>query len=174
MAAELTIRLSPHNLDFLREYASAHRMTVGQTIECSLARLRDEPQVALRAERERPQVCAELRARFKVLGEQWRQATAFMSSLSDMVTHPTYQQIIGMGGEAVPLLLEELKRQPDHWFWALKAITGEDPVSEAIRGNVDAMREAWLAWGREHGNLCSSAEPMAEVLPPLDPPKGTI
>ena len=95
----------------------------------------------------------ETRATFEELTEQWREATCFLSSLTDIVAHPAYQRIIGMGREAIPLLLDELKRQPDHLFWALKAITGEDPVPAAMRGDIRAMSEAWLAWGREHGYL---------------------
>ena len=34
-----------------------------------------------------------------------------------------YQRIIGMGLPVVPLILEELEREPDQWFWALEAIT---------------------------------------------------
>lgn len=45
----------------------------------------------------------------------------------EMAMHPAYQRIIGLGPEVAPLLLRELERQPDHWFWALKALTGADP-----------------------------------------------
>src|ERR1700687_4065288 len=65
---------------------------------------------------------------FRELARQWKEATEFTSSTTQMVMHPAYQQIIGMGREALPFLLAELRRKPDHWFWALKAITGEDPV----------------------------------------------
>ncbi|HEX7450259.1 MAG TPA: hypothetical protein VF306_22055 [Pirellulales bacterium] len=53
----------------------------------------------------------------------------------------------------LPHLLRELARQPDHWFYALAAITGEDPIPAGAEGNVAAMTEAWLAWGRAHGCL---------------------
>jgi hypothetical protein len=33
-----------------------------------------------------------------------------------MAMLPPYQQIIGMGPPAVPLILEELRREPDQWF----------------------------------------------------------
>jgi hypothetical protein len=77
--------------------------------------------------------------RFRDLVRQWKDATVLTSSFSEMATHPTYQQIIGMGKEVLPLLLEELRREPDHWFWALKSITGEDPVPPADRGKLQAM-----------------------------------
>jgi hypothetical protein len=66
-----------------------------------------------------------------------------------------YQRIVGMGTAAVPLILEELKREPDQWFWALESITEENPVPPEAAGRVRAMAEAWLRWGRERGVLKS-------------------
>jgi hypothetical protein len=68
-----------------------------------------------------------------------------------MAMHPAYQQIIGLDSPALPLILLELRRELDHWFWALKAITGQDPVPPESRGRVQKMTDAWLDWGREHG-----------------------
>jgi hypothetical protein len=68
-----------------------------------------------------------------------------------MVLHPAYQQIIGMGKEALPFLIRELERNPDHWFWALRAITGEDPVPAEHRGRVRLMAQDWVKWARKRG-----------------------
>ena len=89
--------------------------------------------------------------KFYSLAEAWRQEVRFTSSLTQMVLHPTYQRIIGMGVAAVPFLLRELERKPDHWFWALHAITGADPVKPEDRGKLRKMSEAWLTWGKEQG-----------------------
>jgi hypothetical protein len=94
---------------------------------------------------------AVLAARFDALAAEWREATAFLSSTSAMVAHPAYQAIIGLGWPAVPLLLRDLEREPVHWFEALRAITGEDPVAREQWGNIPAMATAWLAWGRQRG-----------------------
>ena len=56
-----------------------------------------------------------------------------------------------MGNYAVPLILSELKRKPGHWFWALKAVTGEDPVLPEQRGRIKEMTKAWLQWGHRQG-----------------------
>lgn len=96
---------------------------------------------------------AELVRRFQQLAREWKDAKVFLSSGTEIALHPAYQQIIGMGKEAIPLILEELQRDEDHWFWALKAITGEDPVPAGDRGNLPRMTEAWLAWARTHGYL---------------------
>ncbi len=92
-------------------------------------------------------------ARFRDLVRQWKATTLFTSSGTEMALHPAYQQIIGMGKEALPLILAELKREEDHWLWALKSITGEDPVPEADRGSVPKMTGAWLQWAQKHGYL---------------------
>lgn len=56
-----------------------------------------------------------------------------------------------MGAGVVPLILYDLKTSRDDWFWALSAITGENPITEADAGNVPKMTEAWLRWGRAKG-----------------------
>jgi hypothetical protein len=91
--------------------------------------------------------------RFLMLKEEWEADTAHLSSITEIAMHPAYQQIIGMGPIAIPLILSEMKKQPSHWFWALKSITGEDPVLQEHRGKIFQMAEAWLRWGREQGYL---------------------
>ena len=89
----------------------------------------------------------------QALVQQWKQACAFLSSTSAMVAHPAYQAIIELGQPVVPLLLRELEKEPVHWFEALKAITGDDPVSPTDWGNIPAMTSAWLVWGRSRNLL---------------------
>jgi hypothetical protein len=91
--------------------------------------------------------------RFDKLVEQWRDETEFCSSITDICAHEAYQQIIGLGDAALPLIFEELRRGPDHWFYALSAITGVEVVPKDHRGNLEAMRQDWLTWGREKGYL---------------------
>jgi len=87
--------------------------------------------------------------RFSRLLNQWRKDTRFHSSLDSLVMDQSYQQILAMGHEALPLILREIERQPDHLFWALSQISGEDPVPESARGDIEKMRDYWLKWGRE-------------------------
>jgi len=92
-----------------------------------------------------------LRRQFESLRDEWKAQSEFLSSTTDMALLWPYQSIIGMGTNVVPLILEELSRENDHWFWALKAITKADPVPMKDRGNIRAMTAAWLRWGREQG-----------------------
>lgn len=90
---------------------------------------------------------------FESYADQWRAESRFLSSTSQMAMLWPYQRIIGMGLPAVPLILRELQREPDHWFWALRAITGADPVDAEDKGNLDKMTQAWLKWGQDNGFL---------------------
>ena len=61
-----------------------------------------------------------------------------------------YQQIIGMGERALPLIFDEMQAHGGRWFWALRAITGENPVRPEDRGDARRMTQTWLEWAREH------------------------
>ena len=89
--------------------------------------------------------------RFRELVRQWKAERGPTSSVTKMARHPAYREIVNLGKAAVPLLLAELERQPDHWFLALYEITGVDPVPKESRGRLQEMASAWLRWGREHG-----------------------
>ena len=102
---------------------------------------------------EAPSREASLESRFGRLKEEWKQQSQYLSNATQMAMLQPYQQIIGLGPSVVPLLLRELAREPDHWFWALESITGQNPVPAEVVGHVAATAEAWLAWGRREGLL---------------------
>jgi hypothetical protein len=90
----------------------------------------------------------ELVEEFKSLADHWRLETAGLSSLIKRVTHPAYQQIIGMGPDAIPLILKELQRAPGHWFWALEALTrGKVIVGQDAKTLTD-LAKSWIDWGK--------------------------
>jgi hypothetical protein len=94
---------------------------------------------------------SQLTRKFIRLRDEWKAQRGHEASTMKTVLLPAYQKIIGMGPDAVPLLLGELARSVDNWFWALMAITEEDPVPESARGDGEAMARAWLKWGEERG-----------------------
>lgn len=93
----------------------------------------------------------ELARKFSTLAQQWETEVEGMSSTARMSQHPAYQEIIQMGTEIVPLLLQELKRNPLYWLSALEEITGENPIGPEQRGRIKQMAEAWDKWGKERG-----------------------
>jgi len=94
-----------------------------------------------------------IESEFRELTKKWKSERGATSFSTKICTHPAYQRIIGLGLPVVPLILAELQRELDHWFWALTAITGEDPVLPESRGRVTDMANQWLKWGREHGYI---------------------
>lgn len=96
---------------------------------------------------------ADLRERFQRLTAEWKDQSRFLSNTAQMAMLRPYQRIIGMGWDAVPLILEELQREPDQWFWALEAITEQNPVPRESAGTVRLMAQAWIDWGKQHGFL---------------------
>ena len=93
--------------------------------------------------------------KFQRLSSEWKEKSRYMSNVAQMAVLPSYLGIIGIGPEAIPLILEELRREPDHWFWALEAITQENPVPVEAAGNVKLMTQAWVDWGIQKGYLSS-------------------
>ena len=95
----------------------------------------------------------EIRKEFNRLVVEWKAGRRRGADVVQMTEHPAYRRIIGMGERAVPLILEELERQSDHWFPALHELTGTSPVPEESKGNVAKMRRAWLDWGKNEAYI---------------------
>jgi hypothetical protein len=89
--------------------------------------------------------------RFQRLAAEWKSKSRHLSNTAQMAMLDPYQRIIGMGWSAVPLILEELRRAPDQWFWALEKITDANPVPAEAAGRVRQMAQAWIKWGEEQG-----------------------
>jgi two-component system response regulator RegA len=92
-----------------------------------------------------------MRQRFERLASAWRAETQFSSSVPEIFMNKNYQEIIGQGVAIVPFILEDLKKGSDHWYWALGAITGDNPAENAPPGDIAAISSAWLEWGRRKG-----------------------
>ena len=91
---------------------------------------------------------------FRQLVEVWKSETGHLSSVTKAIAHPSYLRIIGLSKDSFEyeierLLLCELEADPDHWFAALRAITGDDPVKP--EHDFDDAVGAWLEWGKQKG-----------------------
>lgn len=92
--------------------------------------------------------------RFQQLVARWRAERGATSLSADIAAHPAYHEIMGMGANAIPLILAQMKTEgndPDHWFWALTVLTGVNPVPQKDRGDTVKMAIAWLDWGEQEG-----------------------
>ena len=92
--------------------------------------------------------------KFRRLSRTWKKETRFVSNVTTKAMHVAYQKIIGMGKAVVPLILADLRDNgPNDWFWALHVLTDANPIKERMAGDMQAMTEAWLGWGRREGYL---------------------
>jgi hypothetical protein len=95
-----------------------------------------------------------LKTLFHEQAERWKKETRHWSSVTKMLAHPSYLRIVGLtrlstNNELERLLLHELESEPDYWFDALAAVTGDDPVRPEC--DFDRSVNAWLDWGRQKG-----------------------
>jgi hypothetical protein len=94
-----------------------------------------------------------LEARFLEHADKWERETAFISATPMRVMHESYQSIMSMGPDVIPILLKDLQKRQRHWFWALRHLTNTDPVPEKDRGYIDKMIAAWIDWGKAKGQI---------------------
>lgn len=100
-----------------------------------------------------------LAEKFNELATQWESETCNISSPGTIAKHPAILKIIKMGidhkDEVIRLILNRMEYRPWFWFDALMQITdaSENPVSQPLHGNMEAMTEAWLNWGKMNGYL---------------------
>jgi GAF domain-containing protein len=94
-------------------------------------------------------------ARFNALAAKWKVDTQTSLLMTQKCTDPSYQRIIGMGQQILPLLLNKISEPSgEDWFWALSAITDENPIKLEHRGIIDKITEDWIKWGRSQGYEC--------------------
>lgn len=97
---------------------------------------------------------ASVETQFNALLEEWLAYRRPSRNLAEMLAHPAYQRIIGMGLVApypvVQLILRDLCQRERYWFDALYQIVNDDPVP-ADATTFEEFRIAWLEWGKAKG-----------------------
>ena len=96
-----------------------------------------------------------LRAQFQLLNTVWQ--TERSDTPTEACAHWAYEQIIGLGVAAVPLILEDIDQGERWWHLALVAITGHNPTNGA--STYDEKSTAWAKWGHEK-RLVPSKQPL--------------
>ena len=99
---------------------------------------------------------------FNRLANEWLKQRPKGVDVAEMIRHPAYQAIIDIGPQAVPWLLERLAQRPDHWFYALNQITNAKPVQKQHQGNIKAMAEDWIKWGKQNDRRNAEEKPIVQ------------
>lgn len=82
---------------------------------------------------------------------KWKEDTRFCSSMREIIGNEHYRAIIALGPDVVPVILEHLEQEPEHLSSALLELTGENPLRPEHAGNIRALSETWVRWGRARG-----------------------
>jgi len=93
------------------------------------------------------------RVDFNRLAAKVQEDTKYDSGFQGIIDHPAHKEIVEAGEFAIKYILQDLQKDPWHWFMALHLITGEFVIKPEHRGMVQAMTGDWLEWGREKGYI---------------------
>jgi hypothetical protein len=91
-----------------------------------------------------------IQLKFQLLAEKWKEESRFLSFAKERTELLTYQAIIDMGKPIIPYILMEMQAHPNHWFAALKQLTGTNPILPEYKGNMKAMINDWILWGKKN------------------------
>lgn len=84
--------------------------------------------------------------RFRRLYSVWLDDTAHMSSVREMMAQESFEQMVAMGPDVLPLVLRELKAKPTFLFLVAQRITGHNPVTPDCVGDVQKIVTCWVNW----------------------------
>jgi hypothetical protein len=124
-------------------------VTPGPSVDVTNVQAEESPAVRIPSDAR-----AEKWLKFQRLAKDWQAQRSIRSSITSIAMMPAYQSIIGMGDDAIPLIIARLRSEgddPDQWFWALKHITQEDPVDPQDRGDFSKMARTWIRWAEDEG-----------------------
>lgn len=88
--------------------------------------------------------------KFLTLKNKWKSETCYFSSSISIFNNSAYREIINLGSKSIPWIIRELKKTDDHWFFALKEITGVNPVNPINYGIIPKMKEDWVNWAKQN------------------------
>lgn len=94
-----------------------------------------------------------MKERFDELKAIWENDTIFLSDSNKIVNHPAYLEIISMGEEVLPYIIKDMWETNNHWFEALRKITGVDVIPAEHYGNIPLMVQDWIEWANENLSL---------------------
>lgn len=89
-------------------------------------------------------VCNDNRNKFYSLLNQWRNNTAALSSPKQITSDEAFLQIVSMGKDAVPYILDEISDKPSNLVWALNIM-----FKKKISNSNITIPQACELWTKE-------------------------
>lgn len=88
--------------------------------------------------------------KFEFYKKKWMENTKYSSTIREIVADENYHKIIDLGFSVVPYIFKELDNENlrRRWISALYKMTGANPVKTDHAGNIDAITQDWIEWGK--------------------------
>jgi|ERR1035441_2439584 hypothetical protein len=102
----------------------------------------------------------QIKQKFETYKSKWKEETFLSSSISDIVNNESYQSIIALGFIVVPFIINDLKENDEHWFYALEKITEQNPIKKEHRGIIKLMKNDWIEWAKENDQFYEGITPI--------------
>ena len=71
---------------------------------------------------------------------------SYSSSPDIILLDPNFQEIVSLGSEAIPFILEEIEHKPSVLVWSLNLITGRRISEKKV--SVAEASKLWINWGK--------------------------
>lgn len=92
----------------------------------------------------------EISKKFEDLKREWLADTSMLSSPRLKYDNENYKEIIKLDSFVLPSIIEDLRENNNDWLFALRTITGIDPVPKEHQGDFELMKEDWLSWAEKN------------------------
>jgi hypothetical protein len=74
---------------------------------------------------------------------EWENATMFFSNSDQIISEENFKNIVDMGTDAVPLIIDEIDKNPSTLVWALNLIYGEK-ISDNPHTTIPEACKLWV------------------------------
>ena len=95
---------------------------------------------------------SDLEIKFNDLSQKWQDETGLFS-INKQKVNDTFLEIISLGKDIIPFILNELKSpySTASWHIALKALAHVNPVLDIELRDSDIVKSKWIEWGKING-----------------------
>jgi hypothetical protein len=98
---------------------------------------------------------------FRKYHQNWiNEISSFDYPLTQQINNENYKNIIAIGKDVVPHIIDSLQKKPTMLFEALSQIVQEeyDPIKPEHQGDINKMAEDWLEWWDMEGCWIDNGE----------------
>jgi hypothetical protein len=88
---------------------------------------------------------------FYAVLHRWRSEIAFISDPDKIAEHPSFKALVTNADLVLPLIIDELRKEPSYLVWVLDDAFDEHPYLSSQIGNLTEMSNAWIAWAERNG-----------------------